>query len=376
MRPLRTPHMRQQRPRLAVRWTAVLAALALALAACSPDEIGDDAESDEADAAAEDDAGTDDAGTDDVGTEDWPTDSLRVVVVSGPGGGFDASIRQLEPMLSERLGVNIEVENEPGGSTAVGTTLVHRAEPDCSTVLLTGIPHLIFTDLTQDVDYTFEDFHPVGQLTTEPALFRVANDAPWDTMEDLLEDARANPGELRASVGFFTNNYYLSLLELQELADVEFNIVAYEGGADARNALAAGEVELTSAGVYNSRNVEEETRVLALHYDENIWGNITDDAPPLYEALGLDADAVSQNDSSYGLFVPQACEDEHPERRQILEDAVADAVQDPAYQELLAELQEEGKSAFIPGDEYDQLNRAAYDDIAAVVAERSDEFQQ
>jgi putative tricarboxylic transport membrane protein len=368
MRPLRTVRTHTRRARL--RGTALLSA-ALLVAACSADGIGSD--DSEADASATDDDAEPDA---QAGAEDWPTDDIRAVVVSGPGGGFDAAIRQLQPLLSDRLGVNIQVENEPGGSTAVGTTLVHRSEPDCNTVLVTGIPHLIFTDLTQDVDYTFEDFHPVAQLTTEPALFRVRNDAPWDTMQDLIDDARANPGQIRASVGFFTNNYYLSLLELQELADVEFNIVAYEGGGDARNALAAGEVELTSAGVYNSRNVEEDTRVLALHYHENNWGEITDDAPPLHEALGLEADQVSQNDSNYGLFVPQACEDEHPERRQILEDAVADAIADPSYQEALADLQEEGKSAFIPGDEYDQLNREAYAEIEQVVAERSDEFQQ
>lgn len=298
---------------------------------------------------------------------DWPTDPITMFVVSSPGGGFDAAARQPQRFVEEALGVPMRVENRPGGATAVATTLVYETGDDCSNILMTGIPHILFSYMTQDVGYEYEDFFPIAGLTSEPGLVRVQDDAPWQSMNELIDDALERPGELIASVGLYTNNYFMGLLELMDATGAEFNIVPFGGGAEARNALLRGEVDFTHAGVFNSRNVEDGTRVLGIHYSENRWPEITDDATPISEQLGAD---LSDNESSYGVFVTAECRENHPERYEALVSAFRDAKHNEEYLAMLEDLGELGKVAFVEADDYHAANLAQSDVIAEWVATR------
>lgn len=300
-------------------------------------------------------AGCGGGGSDQSGSaEEWPTEDIRWIIPSSAGGGFDTTSRQLQPYLEDELGVSISVENQEGGNFAVGTTTVANAGPDCNTIMTHGIPHLLFSYLTQDVDYTYEDFQPVTRLTQEPGVIRVGNDAPWNTLDELIQDAKSRPGEIRASVSGLTSSNYLGLTDIQDATGAEFNIVPYDGGSPARTALASGEVDMTHAGVFNSLNIADQSRVLAVHQDENEWPDITDDAPTVNEALGT---SLAPNESNYGMFVNQACQDENPERYQRLVEAVQAATANDNYREELEEINELAKLAVIDPQEYDETNQ-------------------
>ncbi|WP_114966300.1 Bug family tripartite tricarboxylate transporter substrate binding protein [Alkalilacustris brevis] len=300
---------------------------------------------------------------------DWPTGPLTLYVVSSPGGGFDAAARQPQPYLEEALGVPLRVENRPGGNTAVATNLVYETGDDCTNILLTGIPHIHFSALTQQVNYEYEDFYPIAGLTSEPGLVRVRDEAPWQSMNDLIEDALERPGEITASVAFYTNNYYMGILDIMQATGTDFNIVPFGGGADARNALLRGEVDFTHAGVFNSRNVEEGTRVLGIHYSENRWPEITDDATPIKDQLGVDLD---DNESSYGVFVTAACRENHPERFATLVEAFHSAKHNEDYLAMLEAGGELGKVAYVDPETYHAANLRQYDIIAELVATREE----
>lgn len=306
------------------------------------------------------------------GDEDWPNSDVRMIIPSSPGGGFDTAGRYIQPYLEEELGVSVPVENQEGGNFAIGSNTVANAGPDCEDMLVVGIPHLLFGYLTQEVEYTYEDFHPIGNIAVEPGIIRVGNDAPWDSVEELVDDARERPGEIRASVSGLTASNYIGLIQLQDATDTEFNIVPYDGGSPARTAVVSGEVEFTHAGVFNSRGIQDDSRVLAVHQDENEWPDLTDDAPTLNEALDISLDP---NASTYGSFVNQECVSENPERHERLVEALEAATQN---EDFLAELEEAGEEdhlQYLGPEEYDEQVQEELESIESLVEERPELFE-
>lgn len=307
--------------------------------------------------------------------EAWPDQDLRWIVPSSAGGGYDTVTRQLQPSLEEELGVNVPVENLEGGGFAIGTNAAANAAPDCQTIMTHGIPLLQFSHLTQDVEYTYDDFYPVSVLTEEPGLFRVSEDSPYETLQDLVEDARNRPGEVRASAPGINSNNYLAFLQLEDAEDVEFNIVPYDGGSPARNALLSGEVEFTHASVFNSLGIAEDSRVLAVTQDENEWPELTNDAPTWNEELGT---GLEPNGSTYGLFVNRECREEYPERYEQLVEATQAATEDEEYRQQLEEIGqlESLIASDVDNEEYHQQNQEETESLQQQIEQNPERFEE
>lgn len=326
------------------RIVAAIAALALVLIAC-----GDAADGD-----------TDTAG--------WPDDNIRWVVPASAGGGFDGVARTLQPALEDQLGTNLIMDNQPGADTALGTQVVADNGQDCQTILITGVPHVLYSYLTQDVTYEYErDLRPIGALQIQPAGLIVRNDAPWETLEELIDDAQARPGEIVVAAGQFTSNNYTGMLELTDATDTEFNQVTFGTGGDARTAILSGEGDVMHSPVFSALSVQDEVRFLAVHQDSNDWEDITNDAPTINEALGLD---LAPNQSIYGLFAHAECVEEHPERFDTLVAALEAAMADDDYLERLESTGElSGMPSMSPDELHDQI-LADLDDVLRFIDER------
>lgn len=261
--------------------------------------------------------------------------NLNWIVPSSAGGGFDTTTRTLEPFIAKELGTNIAVTNKEGGQFAIGATATLNAGADCYTIMTHADPHLLFSYLTQDVGYTYDDFYPITSLSIEPAVYRVRNDSKWSSLKELVADAKAHPGKIKMSVSGLANNNYVSVYQLEKATGAKFNIVSYDGGDPARQALVSGEVDVTNASVFNSLGIAKDTKVLAVQQDENKWKSITDNAPTVNDALGL---SLPPNSSEYGAFVTAKCRDEHPDRYKALVKAFQAATSDPDYKAKLKSL--------------------------------------
>lgn len=262
---------------------------------------------------------------------------LTIVVPTSAGGGIDTAARQLQPYLEESLSTTIVVENREGGGTTIGTTHMLSNADDCSNIMITGIPHINLSYLTNEVDFELASFAPIGGISVEPGVIRVANDAPWQSLSELVDDARAEPGSVSFSVSEPVSANVLGLRNIEAAAGVDFNIVPYDGGGPSRLALESGEVDATHAGVFNSLGIAETTRVLAVHQEENRWPEETDNAPTVSDDLGVDA-GVSE--ATYNLWTSATCAEQNPETYQSIVDALESAV---SSEELRAELQEVGE---------------------------------
>ena len=297
---------------------------------------------------------------------------IRFIVPTSAGGGFDTTARQLQPHLEEQLDATMVVENLEGGGYAIGTQTAINAGGDCRTVLFHAVPHLTFSYLTQEVDYTLDDLAPIAGVSVEPGMYRVRDDAPWESMEELIADAKKRPNEIRLSVSDLTTSNFVAVKQLQEMTGADFNVIPYDGGGPARTALVSGEVDVTQAGVFNSLAIDDGSRVLAVNQPENEWPDVTDEAPTTSEALGME---IPPDASNYGMFVPQSCADDNPEAYEALKEAVAAAVEDPEFLSTLEELGEQDKVAYLDAEEYGELAQSSAEEIEGILAEDPDAFE-
>lgn len=304
-------------------------------------------------------------------TIDWPTGPVEFVIPTAAGGGLDTTFRQIQPFIEEELGQPIAVDYREGGQFAIGTTYVAQNGADCEPFMFHAIPDVIFSYLTRDVTYTYDDFYPLAGLTTEPSTLWVANDAPWETLEEFVAEAESRPGQIRISVSNLTSADHLAALRLQEHSGAEFNIVSYDGGGPARNAVVAGEVEAAMGGVFAGQGIADRARALGVFQQSNDWKALTHDAPAVNEALGTEIDDIG---GRYGFFAARECKEQNPEKFQVLADAIAAAVQSDGYREALEELGEQDKVAYAAPDEFHSFIEGEIGSISAMIDESPEIF--
>lgn len=334
---------------------SVIGVVSLVLAACGDDASNAEPPRDGAAATAGDAAPS--GGDTESGTaaqsaaEVLGVDTLRWIVLTNPGGGGDTTSRQLEPFVSEELGMPVQIDNIPGGAMTIGTNVaLNEGGPECQTVFLQAVPHISLSWILDDVEFEGEDFAALGNINLDAGVVRVADDAPWQTMQELIDDALARPGEISFSTSGFSSGNYLSLVDIMQRTGAEFNIVNFDGGNPARVAVVSGEVDATHASVFNSLHIADDSRVLAVQWPQNNWPELTDDAPTMADALGID---LPDSPILLSMWVPASCRDDYPDRFQVLHDAFERAITSDGFFQLLAETGEEGKIGYMAGVDVD-----------------------
>lgn len=302
---------------------------------------------------------------------EFPNDPITMVVPFGEGGGVDRSTRELQEALEDELGVNLRFEYHPGAGTQIGQQAALE-EDDAYTIGVASLPAFNFTMITGDAPYDLDDFAWVGNLLQDPGLIRVhEDDDRFDDINDLIDYAVDNPGELSVSTSGPYNQNVLGLAHLEEITGAEFNVVPYDGGGDARNALVSQEVDFVHANVFNSLGTAEDTRVLAVHAEENEWADITDDAPTFSDALGFDQEELRPNwpEVRYSWYISQDAADAHPDRLEFLQDAFETAVNSETYEETLADLSppQETKRDYMSPEETEEANREKHETMEQFV---------
>ncbi|WP_159593697.1 Bug family tripartite tricarboxylate transporter substrate binding protein [Hydrogenophaga sp. BPS33] len=185
-------------------------------------------------------------GTGTAQAQDYPTRPIRVVVPFAPGGVVDVTARLLTQKMTERLGWNFVVENKPGGNGFIAVTQVAKAAPDGYTLLTahTGefaVNPALFPNTPYDLD---RDFAPITMISDTPMLLVANAKEPYNTVRELVAEAKKNPGKLAfSSPGNGSVNHLAGEWFAAE-AGAKLLHVPYKGGAPAVAAVAAGEVPL------------------------------------------------------------------------------------------------------------------------------------
>ena len=198
----------------------------------------------------------------------WPQSgrTIKLVVPVPPGASTDAVARLMAEQIGRAQGVTIVVENRPGASGMIGTEAVSRAAPDGNTLLMTANTYLIDAQTRKANYHPVTAFDPICYLVQSPAVFVVNSASPYKTFKDLLDAARARPGELSmAAVGPGTT-FQMGFNTITKAAGVNMTFVPYQGSAPAATAVMGQHVTSAFAGyAVVSENIKaDKLRALAV----------------------------------------------------------------------------------------------------------------
>jgi tripartite-type tricarboxylate transporter receptor subunit TctC len=178
-----------------------------------------------------------------VYAKDYPARNITAVVVWGAGGGTDTCNRIIHAEMSEVLGVNVNVINKTGGvAGSVGMNYAYSQPHDGYT--LCGLSESNVTAGVQggwDKKFDVWDVFIVGG---SPDVISVTPDTPYQSLQDLIEAAKADPKSIKAAASGAGSIHHLNLLAIENGTGANFNFIPYKGSAPSQNAAMAGEVSV------------------------------------------------------------------------------------------------------------------------------------
>ncbi len=177
--------------------------------------------------------------------QQYPAKPIRVIVASSAGSNPDTVSRILANGLTQALGQQIVVENRAGAGGNIGAEAAARAPAAGYTVFFAHTNHSINPGLYKKLNYDIlNDFAPVTLLATSSFVAAVHPSLPAKSVRDLVNIARARPGDLAyASAGTGSGTFFSAEL-FNGLAKVKMLHVPYAGGGPALTSVLAGETSV------------------------------------------------------------------------------------------------------------------------------------
>ena len=176
---------------------------------------------------------------------DYPTHPVRLIVPFAPGGSTDLQARVIADYLGRALGQQVVVVNVGGAGGTLGLNQAAKATPDGYT-LVTATPSMTINPYIQkNIPYDpIKDFEPIALVATSPIVLVVPKDSKIKTVRDLIEMAKAKPGQIRYGSAGIGSATHLSTALFATKAGVDLVHVPYRGAGPALLDLIAGRIDL------------------------------------------------------------------------------------------------------------------------------------
>ncbi|MBW6493918.1 MAG: tripartite tricarboxylate transporter substrate binding protein [Burkholderiaceae bacterium] len=284
-----------------------------------------------------------------------------MIVAFGAGGSTDTMARIFANYIGEELGQRFVVENREGAGGEIGWIALANAAPDGYTIGLVNSPAIEVYPITRPdtIGYSLDQFRPLLNVVTDPGVLAVAADSPYQTLEDFVAAARANPGTITVSHEGIGGDDHLAALRLADRAGIELNFVSFNGNAEATAALLGGHIDAFEGNMSEAAAQIGEGSVRALA----VWSSDRmAQIPDVSTGTEQGYDIISA--ASRGIAVPVGVSDEV---YQTLLKASARVVADP---EFLADLGNLNMPVVpIMGDDFAAFLMGSYESLNAIWAQ-------
>jgi tripartite-type tricarboxylate transporter receptor subunit TctC len=226
---------------------------------------------------------------------------VTLVVPFAAGGNIDLVARIIAVPLAKQLGQTVVVQNRAGAGGAIGVSEVARSDPDGATLLVSTPNAIVVLPRMVQTTYDLASFASVGLISFTSLVIVVRSDNPkFKSLPDLIAYARANPGVVSvANSGIGTTNH-VAILQLQNAAGVQFNVVAYKGSGPAIIDLLGGQVDVMVDQLSSSINNIKAGKFAALSVLSNARNPLVPDVPGTKEG-GL---PMIDTSTTTGLLAP------------------------------------------------------------------------
>jgi tripartite-type tricarboxylate transporter receptor subunit TctC len=180
----------------------------------------------------------------------YPNRPVRIIVPFSPGGAVDGPTRIVAQELTKRLNQQVVVDNRPGAGATIGTEAVAKSAPDGYTLLLASQTNAISATLYPKLSFDpINDFAPISLIGREPGVLVVHPSLAVKTVQELIELARGQPGQIDYASSGNGSGQHLFAAQLFSLANVKLNHVPYRGSGQATTDLIGGVVKVGVPGL-------------------------------------------------------------------------------------------------------------------------------
>jgi len=199
--------------------------------------------------------------------QDYPNRSIKFLHGFPPGGNVDVIARLLGNEMSKGLGQPIVVDAKPGAAGSLAAEMVARSAPDGYTYLVVPSAHAAYSALSRNVNYkVVEDFEWISVASFYPFLICVRRDSRFQTLTQLIDEARKNPGALTYGSAGVGSGLHTTVELIANETKTKFRHIPYRGEAPALTGVLQGDVDFIAAtsGPISARIRSGEFRALAV----------------------------------------------------------------------------------------------------------------
>lgn len=238
--------------------------------------------------------------------EGYPERPIMMMVSYGAGGAtdFQARIVTMTAGNEDALGVPIAIINKPGAGGRVGWNwLATQAEADGYTLGAYNVPHFIAQSIQGGVQFEADSFEPIANWGADPAVFVVKADSEFNSMQDVIDFAKENPGKFTYSGAGLFVGHHIAALQIEKSADVKMAYIPNNaGGAGAMKAVIGGDVMGGVNNLSDAFRAADAGNIKILGVADLERSEFLPDVPTMKEQ-GLEVDDASVN--FRGVMVPK-----------------------------------------------------------------------
>lgn len=227
---------------------------------------------------------------------DYPDRPISLMISYSPGGATDFQARIVTMMAADEkfLGQPIVIVNKPGAGGKVGwNNFASGASTDGYELAAYNVPHFIAQSIKFDTKYNIDNLEPIANWGADPAVLVVGKDSPFNSLADLVDYAKENPGKVTVSGAGLFVGHHIAYLQIEKATGVKLTYVPHKGGAPALKSVIGGQV---MAGVNNLSDAfrsQDSLKILAIADNERNTEFLPD--VPTFKEQGFDVDDSSVN---------------------------------------------------------------------------------
>ena len=276
---------------------------------------------------------------------------VNYIIPFGPGGESDISARLQQPFFKEKFKQDLVISYKPGGGGAVGWASLNNLKGDGQTIMGVNLPHIIIKPAQKDVGFTTDSITSFYMFHFTPDALVVKADSPYQSLQDVIDAAKASPGGVTLSGSGKASANHLAQIKFDKMAGIKTTYVPFKGTGAAVAALLGGQVKAewgySTVGAKQGKAV----RMLAVAMKERhpLFPNV-----PTFKELGYDMVGGAYR----GIALPSSASEE---TRKAWSKMISEINSDPVFKQKMLD----GGFAMLD---------IAYEDMGSFMKDRVEEY--
>lgn len=197
---------------------------------------------------------------------EFPDRPILFINPNSAGGGTDVGVRTWAPYFEKCLGdkASLVVVARPGATGAVGISELANSPADGYTIGSLNMPQLVTNVIAKKMTYTVDSFDYIGNIIGVRSTLDVRPDSPYKSLKDFVDAVKASDKPVNVGLGGLGADDHLAGLQFQRMIGKEFNFIPFGDGAQSRNALLGGQVDIAFMSNTEAVGFKDQIRPLAV----------------------------------------------------------------------------------------------------------------